>query len=155
MARSVDAHRGGRVGEAVGRGRRAGAFIADLPLAARGPGDVARAGAYGRGGALRGRRGDRTRARRGGRGRRAPAGRWSRFRAAVVGDGEIAPGEREAEFVARQLLVRYGLVFRRLLERERIPIPWRDLARVLRRMELRGDVRGGRFVSRFAGEQYA
>ena len=85
----------------------------------------------------------------------APAGRWSRFRAVVVGDGEIAPGEREAEFVARQLLARYGLVFRRLLERERIPIPWRDLARVLRRMELRGDVRGGRFVSRFAGEQYA
>src|SRR5207245_9930277 len=36
----------------------------------------------------------------------APAGRWSRFRAVVVGDGEIAPGEREAEFVARELLVR-------------------------------------------------
>jgi len=88
----------------------------------------------------------------------APAGRWSGFRNS---DGaralEEAPraGEREAEFVARQLLTRYGLVFRRLLERERIPVPWRDLVRVLRRQELRGEVRGGRFVERFAGEQYA
>jgi ATP-dependent Lhr-like helicase len=89
----------------------------------------------------------------------APAGRWSRFRATLVAAPEaadLAPaGEREAEFVARQLLTRYGVVFRRLLERERIPIPWRDLVRVLRLQELKGDVRGGRFVERFAGEQYA
>ena len=51
--------------------------------------------------------------------------------------------------------MRYGVVFRTLIERERIPIPWRDLVRVYRHQELRGDVRGGRFVQRFAGEQYA
>jgi ATP-dependent Lhr-like helicase len=60
-----------------------------------------------------------------------------------------------AEFAARQLLARTGVVFKRLLERERIPVPWRDLVRVYRRLELRGDVRGGRFVHLFAGEQYA
>ena len=60
-----------------------------------------------------------------------------------------------AEFAARRLLDRYGIVFRRILDRERIPIPWRDLVRVYRLWELRGDVRGGRFVQRFAGEQYA
>jgi ATP-dependent Lhr-like helicase len=92
----------------------------------------------------------------------APAGRWSRFRAeaatALVGAAAIETqpaGEAEAEFAARHLLTRYGLVFRRLLERERIPVPWRDIARVLRREELRGEVRGGRFVGLFAGEQFA
>jgi ATP-dependent Lhr-like helicase len=47
------------------------------------------------------------------------------------------------------------VIVRDLLERERLPVPWRDLVRVYRRLELRGDVRGGRFVQRFAGEQYA
>ena len=46
-------------------------------------------------------------------------------------------------------------MFRRVVDRERLPIPWRDLVRVYRLWELRGDVRGGRFVQRFAGEQYA
>jgi ATP-dependent Lhr-like helicase len=59
------------------------------------------------------------------------------------------------EFAARRLLARYGIVFRRVLDRERLPIPWRDLVRVYRLWELRGEVRGGRFVQRFAGEQYA
>jgi ATP-dependent helicase Lhr and Lhr-like helicase len=68
--------------------------------------------------------------------------------------GETA-GEADSAFVARQLLARYGVVFRRLLARERAPIAWRDLVRVLRQMELRGEVRGGRFVGGFAGEQYA
>ena len=91
----------------------------------------------------------------------APAGRWSRFRAArsIAGrpalGSEPASDEREIELVARQLLSRYGVIFRKLLERERIPVPWRDLVRVYRLQELRGDVRGGRFVQRFAGEQYA
>ena len=62
---------------------------------------------------------------------------------------------QDIRFAARQLLARYGVVFKRLLERERIPVRWRDLVRAYRRMELRGDVRGGRFVQRFAGEQYA
>jgi ATP-dependent Lhr-like helicase len=93
----------------------------------------------------------------------APAGRWTRFRSAEPGasggDGDGAsrasPGGRTAEFAARRLLQRYGVVFRRILDRERIPIPWRDLVRVTRLWELRGEVRGGRFVHRFAGEQYA
>jgi len=59
------------------------------------------------------------------------------------------------ETLARALLVRYGVLFRALLERERAPLPWRDLVRALRLMELRGEVRGGRFVERFTGEQYA
>jgi ATP-dependent Lhr-like helicase len=80
----------------------------------------------------------------------APPGRWTHFRA----DPPPAT-EGTAEFVARRLLARYGVVFRRILERERIPVPWRDLVRVYRLWELRGDVRGGRFVQRFAGEQYA
>jgi ATP-dependent Lhr-like helicase len=54
------------------------------------------------------------------------------------------------------LLLRYGVVFWRLLEREAdwLP-PWRDLLRVYRRLEARGEIRGGRFVAGFAGEQYA
>ncbi len=79
-----------------------------------------------------------------------PAGRWSRFR-----ESEREPAVPDPEFVARRLLDRYGVVFRRLLARERVPAPWRDLVRVYRHRELRGDVRGGRFVQRFAGEQYA
>jgi ATP-dependent Lhr-like helicase len=84
----------------------------------------------------------------------APAGRWSRFRD-DASQHPAAPSEGQIEFVARHLLDRYGVVFRRLLERERIPVFWRDLVRVYRHMELRGDIRGGRFVQRFSGEQYA
>jgi ATP-dependent Lhr-like helicase len=83
-----------------------------------------------------------------------PAGRWSRFRDDAT-ETQTTATEEQAEFVARHLLDRYGLVFRRLLERERIPVPWRDVVRVYRHLELRGDVRGGRFVQRFSGEQYA
>jgi len=58
--------------------------------------------------------------------------------------------------VARTLLRRYGVVFRRLLEREAAWLPqWRDLLRVYRKLEARGDIRGGRFVAGFAGEQFA
>jgi ATP-dependent Lhr-like helicase len=83
--------------------------------------------------------------------RRAPiatVGRWGAFRSA-----ETEPAS--AEFVARRLLRRTGVVFRRTVMRERAPVPWRDLLRVYRRLELRGDVRGGRFVAGFDGEQYA
>jgi ATP-dependent Lhr-like helicase len=66
-----------------------------------------------------------------------------------------APAEAAADFVVRRLLARYGVVLRRLLEREKVPVPWRDLVRVCRHLELRGEVRGGRFVAGFAGEQYA
>ena len=81
----------------------------------------------------------------------APAGRWTTFR----GDESEILSPRHVEFAARRLLERYGVVFRRVLERERIPVPWKDLVRVYRLWELRGEVRGGRFVQRFAGEQYA
>jgi ATP-dependent Lhr-like helicase len=61
----------------------------------------------------------------------------------------------EAEFVARRLLLRTGIVFRRTAARERIPVPWRDVGRACRRLEARGEIRGGRFVAGFDGEQYA
>jgi ATP-dependent Lhr-like helicase len=80
------------------------------------------------------------------------AGRWalSRRPARSQGEGEAV------EHVARTLLLRYGVVFWRLLAREAdwLP-PWRDLVRVYRRLESRGEIRGGRFVAGFAGEQFA
>jgi len=90
------------------------------------------------------------------RGRVAPfgvetAGRWSRVRRPA------APLQEEAvaEAVAWQLLRRYGVVFRRLVTRETLLTPWRDILRVYRRLEARGEIRGGRFVGGFSGEQYA
>jgi ATP-dependent Lhr-like helicase len=65
------------------------------------------------------------------------------------------PAEQQAEAVAWMLLRRYGVVFRRLLERETVLVPWRDVLRVYRRLEARGEIRGGRFVGGFSGEQYA
>jgi ATP-dependent Lhr-like helicase len=59
------------------------------------------------------------------------------------------------ESQAWSLLRRYGIVFRRLLIREAGAAPWRELTRVYRRLEARGEIRGGRFVSGMAGEQYA
>jgi ATP-dependent Lhr-like helicase len=53
------------------------------------------------------------------------------------------------------LLQRYGIVFREVLTREAIVPRWRELLLVLRRLEARGEVRGGRFVSGFLGEQFA
>ena len=78
-----------------------------------------------------------------------PVGRWSLFRSS---GSESAP---DAEFAARQLLKRTGVVFRRTVLRERMPVTWSELVRVYRRLELRGDVRGGRFVGGLAGEQFA
>ena len=75
-------------------------------------------------------------------------GRWS-----LLSRGTGRPAE-PAE-VATRLLARTGVVFRKTLLRERIPVPWRDLVRALRHMELTGEVRGGRFVAGFDGEQYA
>jgi ATP-dependent Lhr-like helicase len=84
---------------------------------------------------------------------------WQRKEPAV-GVGRWSPivrvaAEPDVTFAARALLRRWGVVFRALLVRERIPVPWRDLARAYRQLELRGDVRGGRFVNRFSGEQFA
>jgi len=90
-----------------------------------------------------------------------PSGRWSLLPHAVallVGAPLAAPSPAHddlAEAWAEQLLFRYGVVFRDLLQRENIGIPWREILRVLRRMEAQGLVRGGRFVAGFYGEQYA
>ncbi|SPE25354.1 hypothetical protein SBA3_1180012 [Candidatus Sulfopaludibacter sp. SbA3] len=54
-----------------------------------------------------------------------------------------------------QLLARWGVVFRDVAARESLAPAWRDLLVVLRRMESRGEIRGGRFVGSFIGEQFA
>jgi ATP-dependent Lhr-like helicase len=59
------------------------------------------------------------------------------------------------EALAWTLLRRYGVVFRRVLAREAAGVPWRELASIYRRLEARGEIRGGRFVSGMSGEQYA
>lgn len=84
------------------------------------------------------------------------AGRWSltrRPRAVEEVPGALAAPH--VEHIARVLLRRYGVVFRKLLEREEGLPPWREIYYVLRRLEARGEVRGGRFVSGFSGEQFA
>ena len=83
------------------------------------------------------------------------AGRWSLPRRAVAAIDASALGNPAVEHIARVLLRRYGVVFRKLLERESGLPPWRELFYVYRRMEARGEIRGGRFVSGFAGEQFA
>jgi len=86
------------------------------------------------------------------------AGRWALVpRPAKSGARAEAGIEQQAvEHVARTLLLRYGVVFWRLIEREAAWLPpWRDLLRVYRRLESRGDIRGGRFVAGFSGEQFA
>ncbi|HUR81225.1 MAG TPA: ATP-dependent DNA helicase, partial [Thermoanaerobaculia bacterium] len=75
------------------------------------------------------------------------AGRWSLIESNACDDA--------VELQAHALLRRYGIVFRRVLTREPNAAPWRDLARVYRRMEARGDLRGGRFVNGMSGEQFA
>jgi ATP-dependent Lhr-like helicase len=84
------------------------------------------------------------------------AGRWALARRPQpAGGGPLAEAEA-IEHVARVILSRYGVVFWRLIEREAdwLP-PWRDLLRVYRRLESRGEIRGGRFVAGFSGEQFA
>jgi ATP-dependent helicase Lhr and Lhr-like helicase len=104
------------------------------------------------------------------------AGRWTLTRRAQIGpkgpgqsdggaNGMARNGRRPvgalvsaeaAEHAARTLLLRYGVVFWRAIEREAewLP-PWRELLRVYRRLEARGEIRGGRFVAGFSGEQFA
>ena len=86
------------------------------------------------------------------------AGRWTLIRRkATAAESERGGLPRETvEQIARMLLKRYGVVFWRLLAREPewLP-PWRDLLMAYRRMESRGEIRGGRFVAGFSGEQFA
>jgi ATP-dependent Lhr-like helicase len=80
------------------------------------------------------------------------AGRWALARRPAPEASEGAA----VEHLAHTLLRRYGVVFWRLLAREAAWLPpWRDLLRVYRRLEARGEIRGGRFVAGFAGEQFA
>jgi len=92
-------------------------------------------------------------------GRGNVAGRWSlvESRAAASGDARVRAAQREAaaDVQARTLLRRYGIVCRRVLGREANVLPWRELARVYRRLEARGEIRGGRFVNGMSGEQFA
>ena len=81
------------------------------------------------------------------------AGRWCLVDSRLPPD-HAAPAE-PLDRIADVLLRRYGVVFRKVLEREAGLPPWRELVRVLRRREDRGEVRGGRFVNRFSGEQFA
>jgi ATP-dependent Lhr-like helicase len=106
---------------------------------------------------------------------RTTAGRWSLLcetqspqveirvgsaderRAQLLAD-QIAVAKRTdaaLESAARMLLCRYGVLFRDLLERESNAPKWRDLLNILRRLEARGEIRGGRFVSGSSGEQFA
>jgi len=85
----------------------------------------------------------------------AVEGRWSLLPADLAQDGERADVETLAEAAAEQLLARYGVVFRDLVTRETLALPWREVLWALRRMEARGTARGGRFVTGFVGEQYA
>ncbi len=79
------------------------------------------------------------------------AGRWS----AIPVDTAAVDRDAAVEAQAWALLRRYGVVFRRMLVREALAAPWRDIARVCRRLEARGEIRGGRFVSGMSGEQFA
>jgi ATP-dependent Lhr-like helicase len=89
-----------------------------------------------------------------GRGRAArprdSGGRWSLLFTEKMEDRVPA-----IESTCRMLLKRYGVVFRELLTRESIELPWREVLIALRRLEDRGEIRGGRFVSGFLGEQFA
>ena len=88
------------------------------------------------------------------------AGRWSLLKAQLASQpssngAESFSRETATEKFARVLLRRYGVVFRRLLERESFPITWYELGRIYRRWEARGEIRGGYFVGGISGEQFA
>jgi ATP-dependent helicase Lhr and Lhr-like helicase len=89
--------------------------------------------------------------RRGLRGTTGASGRWS----LLPEPAAQADQDELAEAVAEQLAARWGVVFRDLFVRESLALPWRDVLWAFRRMEARGTIRGGRFVSGFSGEQYA
>jgi ATP-dependent Lhr-like helicase len=79
------------------------------------------------------------------------AGRWT----ALEAGRSLGQRDADVEALARILLRRYGVVFRRVLTREPAAAPWRELTRVYRRLEARGEIRGGRFVAGMSGEQFA
>jgi ATP-dependent helicase Lhr and Lhr-like helicase len=82
----------------------------------------------------------------------AAAGRWSLLRPSRTNPTD---NYEHVEHIARTLLLRYGVVFRKVLEREEGIPSWRELLYIYRRLEARGELRGGRFVQGFSGEQFA
>jgi ATP-dependent Lhr-like helicase len=78
---------------------------------------------------------------------RSSSGRWTLLASAAQ--------RIDAEKFARRLLARWGVVFRDMVARESLAPPWRELLIALRRLEARGEIRGGRFVSGYVGEQFA
>jgi ATP-dependent Lhr-like helicase len=84
----------------------------------------------------------------------ADAGRWALVRRPAA--ATAARGDEAVEQIVRTLLRRWGVIFWKLLGREAdwLP-PWRDILQCCRRLEARGEIRGGRFVAGFSGEQYA
>jgi ATP-dependent Lhr-like helicase len=84
-----------------------------------------------------------------------PVGRWSLLRSIWTPEALDASLDHRDESLARQLLRRYGVVFRELLARESQMPAWRTLLTIYRRLEARGEIRGGRFVGGFIGEQFA
>ena len=87
----------------------------------------------------------------GGIGSSTGAGRW----AALRPPAHDLSDEDGIEALARQYVRRYGVVLREVLAREPAAPPWRELLRVYRRLEMRGELRGGRLVAGFVGEQFA
>jgi ATP-dependent helicase Lhr and Lhr-like helicase len=91
----------------------------------------------------------------------ASAGRWSIIHrengngSASSRNNQNPIDQDKAEEIAWTLLRRYGVVFKRLLEREGMNLPWRVLLRIYHRLEARGEIRGGRFVAGISGEQFA
>ena len=92
---------------------------------------------------------------------RVGMGRWSLLRPPFRPPGDPAnaeeanPEENRLEGLARQYVRRWGVVFRDVLRREPHSPPWRELVRIYRRLEMRGELRGGRLVAGFVGEQFA
>ncbi len=78
---------------------------------------------------------------------RSSGGRWTLLRSETESIG--------GESFARRLLARWGVVFRDVVARETLAPPWRELLAALRRLEARGEIRGGRFVAGYVGEQFA
>jgi len=81
------------------------------------------------------------------------AGRWSLLRTSFLNIGQDR--DKAIETFARTLLRRYGVVFRKMLERESLDVSWFELIRIYRRLEARGEIRGGYFISGVSGEQFA
>lgn len=83
------------------------------------------------------------------------AGRWSLLHTNAQPEDDKKIDKESLGTIARVLLRRYGVLFRKLADRENSAPPWRELVRVLRTLEARGEIRGGRFVEGVWGEQFA